>query len=128
MPQRVLVIDDVPDILMLATISLEAVGLIALTARDGLEGVEVASTAWPDLILCDVHMPKLDGFEVLSAIRANVATAKIPFVFVTGDESVQTRLAQLPVPPDGCLNKPFSHAELVHTVATNIGAEELDSE
>ncbi len=90
MAQRVLIIDDVPDILMLATISLEAVGFIALTARDGVEGVELASTSWPDLILCDVHMPRLDGFEVLSALRANAATARIPFVFVTGDQSLQT--------------------------------------
>ena len=118
-----LIIDDVPDILMLVTLSLEAVGFVALTARDGAEGVEVASKAWPDLILCDVHMPRLDGFGVLSAIRSNAATARIPIVFVTGDDSVQNRLGQLPVAPNGCLNKPFSHAELVHTVTATIASE-----
>ena len=123
MPRRVLIIDDVPDILMLVTLSLEAVGFVALTARDGAEGVEVASTAWPDLILCDVHMPRLDGFGVLSAIRSNAATARIPIVFVTGDDTVQHRLGQLPIAPNGCLNKPFSHAELVHTVTATIAGE-----
>jgi len=123
MPRRVLIIDDVPDILMLVTLSLEAVGFQALTARDGAEGVEVASTAWPDLILCDVHMPRLDGFGVLSAIRANAATARIPVVFVTGDESVEGRLDQFPIAPNGCLNKPFSHADLVHTVTANIAGD-----
>jgi CheY-like chemotaxis protein len=117
---RILVVDDVPDILMLATLSLEAVGCVALTAHDGLEGVEVATTQWPDLILCDVHMPKLDGFALLSAIRANVATADIPVVFVTGDQSVSSRLQQLPEAPNALLNKPFSHAELVQAVTANI--------
>jgi CheY-like chemotaxis protein len=120
---RVLVIDDVPDVLMLATLSLEAVGCVALTAHDGLEGVEVANTQWPDLILCDVHMPRLDGFELLSAIRANVATAAIPVVFVTGDQSVSSRLHQLSAQPNALLAKPFTHAELVRTVTANIPQE-----
>lgn len=120
MPQRVLIIDDVPDVLMLATLSLEAVGLATLTAHDGLEGVKVAANSWPDLILCDVHMPKLDGFGVLSAIRSNAATAKIPFVFVTGDHTVPERAQQLPDAADGCLTKPFSHADLVQMVTANI--------
>ena len=50
MAARVLIIDDVPDILMLVTLSLEAAGFVALTARDGIEGLEVASTSWPDLM------------------------------------------------------------------------------
>src|SRR5437764_12799692 len=120
MPRRVLIHDAVPDILMLVTLSLEAVGFVALTARDGAEGVEVASTAWPDLMLCDVHMPRLDGFGVLSAIRSNAATARIPIVFVTGDDSVQRKLGQLPVAPNGCLNKPFTHADLAHTVTATL--------
>jgi DNA-binding response OmpR family regulator len=123
MAQRILIIDDVPDILMLATLSLEAVGFVALTARDGQEGVEVARDQWPDLILCDVHMPRLDGFEVLNALRLNAATAAIPVIFFTGDQSVPARIGQLEVAPRACLNKPFSHAELVKTVTANIDSE-----
>ena len=108
---------------MLATLSLEAVGFVALTARDGQEGVEVARDQWPDLILCDVHMPRLDGFEVLDALRSNAATAAIPVVFFTGDQSVPARMSQLAVAPKACLSKPFSHAELVQTVTANINAE-----
>lgn len=120
MARRVLVIDDVSDILMLATLSLEASGYVALTAHDGVEGLEMAASSWPDLILCDVHMPRLDGYGVLSAIRANAATADIPFVFVTGDESVSAHARQLPNPPDACLSKPFTHSDLVKTVNANI--------
>lgn len=124
MPRRVLVIDDVPDILILAALSLEALGLTTLTAHDGLEGIQVANNTWPDLILCDVHMPKLDGFGVLSAIRANAATANIPLVFVTGDHTIPARAQQLPVAPNGCLTKPFSHADLAQMVAANISMSE----
>ena len=120
MGQRVLVVDDVPDILMLATLSLEAVGFVTLTAHDGQEGVELAASAWPDLILCDVHMPKLDGFELLSAIRSNAATAAIPVVFVSGDQSVCSRMNELPEAPNGFLAKPFTHTDLVRTVTSKM--------
>jgi len=124
-PPRVLVIDDVPDVLILATLSLEASGYVALTAKDGLEGVEVASASWPDLILCDVHMPRLDGFGVLSALRANAATANIPLIFVTGDQSVPSQVMQLTLQPNGCLTKPFSHADLMKTVALTLTLQDL---
>jgi len=124
MPRRVLVIDDVPDILILAALSLEALGLTTITAHDGLEGVQVANSTWPDLILCDVHMPKLDGFGVLSAIRSNAATANIPIVFVTGDHTIPARAQQLAVAPNGCLTKPFSHADLAQMVAANMSITE----
>jgi len=120
MSQRVLVVDDVPDVLMLATLSLEAVGFATITAHDGAEGVELAASLWPDLILCDVHMPKLDGFELLSAIRSNAATADIPVVFVSGDQSVCSRLRELPEAPNDFLAKPFTHADLVRAVTANI--------
>jgi CheY-like chemotaxis protein len=124
MSGRVLVIDDMPDVLILATLSLEASGFVALTAHDGLEGVELASESWPDLILCDVHMPRLDGFGVLSALRANAATAEIPLIFVTGDQSIPERVSQLTMQPDGCLTKPFTHADLMKTVSTTLLSSE----
>jgi two-component system, sensor histidine kinase and response regulator len=121
---RILVIDDMPDVLILATLSLEASGFVALTAHDGLEGVEVASETWPDLILCDVHMPRLDGFGVLSALRSNAATAEIPLIFVTGDQTIPERVSQLTMQPNACLTKPFTHADLLRTVAATLNAEE----
>ena len=116
MARRILIIDDVADVLILATLSLEASGYVTLTAHDGLEGVAMASDSWPDLILCDVHMPRLDGFGVLSAIRANAATANIPLLFVTGDQSIPEQLQLLANQPNGCLTKPFTHADLVEAV------------
>jgi CheY-like chemotaxis protein len=124
MGQRILVIDDVEDVLIVATLSLEASGYVALTAHDGIEGLEVAQASWPDLILCDVHMPRLDGFGLLTALRANAATAEIPLVFVTGDHSVPSRLDQLCTPPNGCLTKPFSHADLVEAVAATLNSSQ----
>ena len=124
MGQRVLVIDDVEDVLMIATLSLEASGYVALTAHDGIEGLEMAQASWPDLILCDVHMPRLDGFALLDALRSNAATANIPLVFVTGDLSIPSRLTQLCIPPNGCLTKPFTHADLVRAVSSTLHVPE----
>ena len=66
----------------IATI-LEMEGFEVVVAEHGRRGVELAGSAAPDLILCDVMMPELDGYGVLKAVRENKATSTIPFVFLT---------------------------------------------
>ncbi len=62
---------------------LEAEGYTLLSAEDGLKGVQLATECQPDLIVCDVMMPQLDGYGVLAALQKKPATSTIPFIFLT---------------------------------------------
>jgi CheY-like chemotaxis protein len=82
-PARILVIDDNPENLDLMTYLLSAFGHRALKAVDGEEGLLLAKRERPDLILCDLQMPKLDGFELAGQIRLDPQLSDVPLVAVT---------------------------------------------
>ena len=81
--KRILVIEDEPEMRrnLMAILRLER--FEPLAAEDGQLGVELAKREKPDLVLCDVMMPKLDGYGVIAALRASPETAAIPFIFLT---------------------------------------------
>src|ERR1043166_6132841 len=81
---KVLVIDDSPEVKDLVGETLQVNGYQVFAAEDGLSGVRLAQQYLPDLILCDVNMPELDGYATLTALRQQSATATIPFIFLTG--------------------------------------------
>lgn len=82
-------------------------------AQDGEEGIQKAFETIPDLIICDVMMPKKDGFEVVTAIRENISTSHIPVVLLTAKAALESRLEGLERGADAYLTKPFSPEELV---------------
>jgi CheY-like chemotaxis protein len=85
-------------------------------AEDGLRGLQLAQEFVPDLILCDVRMPKLDGYEVLQAIRQDPKTAAIPLIFLTA-ETIQNVVGKgQSLGANGYLIKPFSTAELLEAI------------
>ncbi|MBD0301753.1 MAG: response regulator [Tolypothrix sp. T3-bin4] len=85
-------------------------------AEDGRRGLELAQEFVPDLILCDVRMPKLNGYEVLQAIRQDPKTAAIPLIFLTA-ETIQNVLGKgQNLGANGYLIKPFSTAELLEAI------------
>jgi CheY-like chemotaxis protein len=124
--KHVLVIDDDLDNLELIKLSLEAyAGWRVTTASDGIEGLKLASTEQPDLVLLDVMMPRPNGPEVLAALRADESTRTIPVVLLTAI-AYPDELRQLAaLEPDGLLTKPFSPALIAMELETMLSADAL---
>ena len=101
---------------MLISESLKIYGFEIIVAEDGLRGIELAKEHLPDLIICDIRMPKKDGYETLRALRENEATATIPFIFLSGaTEKIDVRRG-MELGADDYLTKPFTHKELMAAV------------
>jgi len=105
---RILVVDDDPDILALVRIKLESCGHEVLTAPDGEAGLAAAAEQQPDLVLADWTMPRLTGIEMLHRMRAQTATASLPFILLTARAEVVDEPGI-----DGFIAKPFGLADLV---------------
>src|SRR5437762_4492844 len=100
----------------LTTRALRSRGCQTLTAHNGVVGLEMAKAQLPDLIICDIQMPQLNGYETLAALRQDPATAAIPFIFLTGmTERTQVRQG-MGLGADDYLTKPFTVQELIGAV------------
>jgi len=107
---KVLVIDDEPPITELLNMSLSFEGYEVASANSGREGLEKARSFRPDLIVLDIMMPDLDGFQVLKRLREE--GNKTPVLFLTAKDAVEDRVTGLTAGADDYLPKPFSLAEL----------------
>src|SRR6185436_16566866 len=114
--QKILVIEDTPDVRNLITDTLKINGFETVAAEDGVIGVQLALSHLPDLILCDVQMPRKDGFEVLADLRSRAATATIPFVFLTGQSDKSHMRLGMNLGADDFLAKPFMLQDLMAAV------------
>ena len=117
---KILIIDDTPEIRMIIAETLSLYGFETLTAEDGLSGAEVAGEQLPDLVICDINMPKLDGYGTLKAMREREATAGIPFIFLTGAADKSDVRRGMELGADDYLTKPFTHKELMAAVNTRL--------
>ncbi len=118
--KKILVIEDEPQTREnLATI-LEMEGFDPLTASDGREGLELARRHRPDLILCDVMMPGLDGYGVLEALRADAETTSIPFIFLTAKGDRKDLRTGMDLGADDYLCKPATSAELLSSIEARL--------
>ncbi|MEG4519769.1 MULTISPECIES: response regulator [unclassified Microcoleus] len=113
--KKILVIED--DHLIRETVLelLESRGFEVICAENGKVGIQLAAQI-PDLILSDVMMPELDGFEVFAAVRSHPATANIPFIFMTASEMEKA----LELKADGYLKKPCSLADMLRAIAAQL--------
>jgi CheY-like chemotaxis protein len=93
-------------------------GYATLEAENGRLGVEAALRHGPDLVVCDVMMPELDGFGVIRALQANQATAMIPFIFLTAKADRRSMRYGMELGADDYISKPFTPDELVSAVRT----------
>jgi DNA-binding response OmpR family regulator len=111
---RILIVDDDPSIRMIVAKSLEQLPFEVGTevASDGTEAVEIAGRDHPDLIVLDVMMPGMDGFEVCQKLRSQIETAFIPIMMLTANPSEEGRIRGFMVGSDDYVSKPFNVAEL----------------
>jgi CheY-like chemotaxis protein len=113
---RVLVIDDEAAIRLLCRVNLEAEGMSVDEAADGRTGLERARTAPPDVILLDVMMPGLDGWQVAEELVSDARTREIPIVFLTARADFRDRERGLEAGGIAYLTKPFNPVELARLI------------
>jgi two-component system cell cycle response regulator len=116
MPARILVIEDNPANLDLMTYLLKAFGYAPLTAADGAEGLEVVRREVPDLVICDVQLPQMDGYEVARWLKSHPSLCTIPLVAVTALAMVGDRDKLLAAGFDGYIAKPINPETFVGEV------------
>jgi CheY-like chemotaxis protein len=115
--KKILVIED-DELIRANTIKiLHFEDFATLEARNGLIGLQLAQEQLPDLVLCDIMMPELDGYGVLTALRQNPTTASIPFVFTTAKASNADLGQAMELGADSYLMKPFTTDELMAAIA-----------
>ncbi len=110
MPPNVLIIDDDPHIREVISFAVEAAGFRAQTAGDGAQGLSLAREGGFDLVVLDIGLPEMDGFDVCKALRR---TSDVPVLFLTARDDEIDRIVGMEIGGDDYVTKPFSPRELV---------------
>ena len=113
-------IEDEPDMRRNLTTILRLEKFLPLPAENGSIGLELAKKERPDLILCDVMMPELDGYGVITALRANADTAAIPFIFLTAKGEKPDIRAGMNLGADDYLTKPVAKSDLLSAIRSRL--------
>ena len=116
MPEHILIVDDEPHIRRILGFLLDQRGYVTSQAADGVEAVEVARRERPDLILLDLMMPRMDGFEVCEALRSDFVTSQIPVIMLTAKGEVSDKVRGLEGGANDYLTKPYDNKELIARV------------
>ncbi len=112
MAKRILAVDDEASIRRLVTITLENRGFIVETANDGQEAIDKIAISKPDLVVLDVMMPKMTGWEVRNRLRADPKTADLPIIIASAVGEFESQLAGMESDQDDYITKPFSPGAL----------------
>lgn len=108
---RLLVVDDEPNIVELLSMSLRYAGFEVETAMNGRDAVKAAQSFRPDVVLLDVMLPDLDGFDVLRRLRGE--GSKVPVLFLTAKDATEDKVTGLTIGADDYITKPFSLEEVI---------------
>ena len=119
-PQKILVIDDKDDYRTMISITVKTMGYDVIEATNGLDGVAAVKKHRPDLVLCDVNMPKMDGYQVLSTLKQDPEFGSIPFIFLTGNVAKSDMRQGMQLGADDYLTKPFTSQELIDVIETRL--------
>ena len=123
--RTILIIDDHKDIRENIAEILSLDGYKTLQAEDGRRGVEQAITNKPDLIVCDIMMPELDGYGVLHLLKKNPETQDIPFVFLTAKADRSDFRKGMDMGADDYITKTFDDFELLNAIETRLKIQEI---
>jgi two-component system sensor histidine kinase/response regulator len=118
--KKILVIDDKADIRSVIISTLTGAGFLTEQAADAAHALKLSLTYKPDLILCDVNMPDMDGYQTLSAIRELPHLAVVPFILMTGSVDRDGFRRGMACGADDFLVKPFTPEELVQAVVSRL--------
>ncbi len=118
--KKILVIEDEPEMRRNLTTILRLEKFLPLSAENGRIGVELAKREKPDLILCDVMMPELDGYGVIAALRADSATRAVPFIFLTAKGERPDIRSGMNLGADDYLIKPVAKADLIAGIRSRL--------
>lgn len=125
MKPLVLTVDDSADIQALLRVRMAQEGLETRIAMNGQAGIDMAKKEWPSLILLDIDMPGMDGFEVLRALKAGDETAQIPVIVVSGASSASDKVMGLDLGAVDYVSKPFDNYELMARVRAALRTQRL---
>jgi len=117
MGKRILVVDDEAKLLKAVAVTLRGEDYEVITANNGAEAIISLSKTVPDLIVSDIRMPGMDGFQLAKTLRQNARTEMIPIVFLTAKDERKDRLQSLRSGVDAYLTKPFDPEELLVVIA-----------
>lgn len=123
--RRILVIEDEPEMRRNIAALLRYRDYEPIEAENGRKGVELARREKPDLILCDVMMPELDGYAVLRALQQDAALALIPFVFLTAKGDKDDLRSGMNLGADDYLTKPVANNDLINAIEARLRRSEL---
>lgn len=121
MERTILIIEDEKLIIVSTQMVLEAVGYRVESAMNGEEGISKAKELQPDLILLDIMMPGIDGWETLTRLKRDVATASTPVIIFTAREHARGHQKSSEMGAAGYFRKPFEPDELIELVERHIG-------
>jgi two-component system response regulator RegX3 len=116
-PYRVLIVEDEPGLAESVRYALESEGFDVMVAATGLNGLEVARTAGPDLVLLDLMLPEMSGLDVCRQIRAS---SDVPIIMLTAKDSEADKVTGLELGADDYMTKPFSMRELIARVRAHL--------
>ncbi len=119
-PNTLLLIDDDPNLVLLVKDYLELRGYVVVTAKNGRDALKALEKEIPNLIICDVMMPEMDGYAFVKKVRENPQTNWLPILFLSAKGQIQDRVAGLSKGADVYMVKPFEPDELVAQIEASL--------
>lgn len=116
MSKKILLIDDEEEMVEMVSADLAAAGYAMITALESLQGIEKAKAENPDVILLDIMMPEIDGYEICKKLKAMDETQNIPIIFFTAMGSADLEEKIVDAGGADYIRKPFEYQELLHKI------------